>query len=149
MSAPTPHGPVDFLLIEFPADQPMDAVADQLLALVEQGTIRLYDLVVARKDADGTVTVIDLHDVTADGPADFAVFSGARSGLLGDEDVAEAGSVMEPGTMAALLVYENAWAVPFVAAAMAAGGQPVASLRIPAIDIIEALDELDATQPVA
>lgn len=149
MSASTPHGPVDFLLVEFPDDEPLDAVADELLALVEQGTIRLYDLLVARKEADGTVTVVELQDVTAEGPAGFAIFSGARSGLLGDDDLDEAGAVMEPGSVAALLVYENAWAVPFVAAALDAGGQPVATMRIPATDIIEALDELDATQPVA
>ncbi|MBY5161320.1 DUF6325 family protein [Salsipaludibacter albus] len=149
MSAPTPHGPVDFLLVEFPTDQPIPAVADELLALVEQGTIRLWDLLVARKDADGLVTVIDLQDVTADGPASLAVFAGARSGLIGDDDLDDAGAIMEPGTTAALLVYENAWAVPFVTAAMAAGGQAVASMRIPATDITEALDELEATQPVA
>lgn len=149
MSAPTPHGPVDFLLMEFPTDTPMDAVADELLALVEQGTIRLYDLLVARKDDDGVVTVIDLQDVTAEGPASMSVFAGARSGLIGDDDLDDAGAIMEPGTIAALLVYENAWAVPFVAAAMGAGGRAVASTRIPATDVIEALDELEAVQPNA
>lgn len=150
MSAPTPHGPVDFLLIEFPADGATDAVADELLALVDRGTILLYDLLVARKDVDGSVTLLDLQDVTAEGPASatFVEFSGARSGLLDDDDLERAGSIMEPGTTAALLVYENAWAVPFVAAAMAAGGEAIASMRIPATDIIAALDELDATQPV-
>jgi len=145
MSESTPHGPVDFLLLEFPAQQPTGAVAEELLRLVDQGTIRLYDLLVVRKEQDGSVTVLDLEDVTADGPAGvtFATFAGAQSGLLGDEDVDSAGSIMEPGTMAALLVYENAWAVPFVAATLAAGGEPVASMRIPATDIMAALDELD------
>lgn len=151
MPTATPHGPVDFLLLEFPPGQPLDVVADELLALVDAGTIRLYDLVVARKDADGDVTVVDLQDVGPEGPASasLAVFAGARSGLLADDDLDRAGSIMEPGTTAALLVYENAWAVPFVAAALDAGGQPVASIRIPATDIIAALDELEATQPVA
>lgn len=149
MSAPAPHGPVDFLLLEFPDDRPLDAVADELLDLVDRGSIRLYDVLVAHKDADGMLTVVDFEDLGADGPANFAVFSGARSGLLGTEDVDEAGALLEPGTIAALLVYENAWAVPFVSAALAAGGQPIASMRIPATDVIEALDELDATRPVA
>lgn len=145
MSESTPHGPVDFLLLEFPAQQPTGTVAEELLTLVDQGTIRLYDLLVVRKEEDGSVSVVDLEDVTADGPAGvtFASFSGAQSGLLGDEDLDSAGSIMEPGTMAALLVYENAWAVPFVAATLAAGGEPVASMRIPATDIMAALDELE------
>ncbi len=145
MSEPTPHGPVDFLLLEFPPDQATDAVADELLALVEQGTILLYDLLVLRKEEDGSVAVLDLQDVSAEGPgsASFGIFSDARSGLIDGDDLDRAGEVLEPGTMAALLVYENAWAVPFVTAALAAGGEVVASMRIPATDIIAALDELD------
>lgn len=140
---------MDFLLLEFPAGRPMGTVADELLALVEQGTIRLYDLLVAHKDDDGTVSVVDLEDVTTDGPASLSVFVGLQTGLLGEDELDEAGGIMEPGTTAALLVYENTWAVPFVAAAMEAGGQAVASMRIPAADVIAALDELDAAQPVA
>ena len=75
----------------------------------------------------------------------FSSFAGARSGLLGDDDVAQAGEVMEPGTIAVLIVYENTWAIPFVAAARRAGGEMVATTRIPAQDVMEALDALDAT----
>lgn len=144
MSEPTTHGPVDFLLLEFPAGEPTGAVADELLSLVEQGTIRVYDLVVAHKDDDGIVSVLDLEDLGEGGAATFAMFAGAQSGLLAGDDLETAGGIMEPGTTAALIVYENAWAVPFVSAALAAGGQAVASMRIPATDIIAALDELDA-----
>ncbi len=144
MSELTTHGPVDFLLLEFPDGDPTGAVADELLTLVEQGTIRVFDLVIARKDDDGTVTVVDLEDLGEGGAATFAVFAGAQSGLLAGDDLDTAGSIMEPGTTAALIVYENAWAAPFVSAAIAAGGQAVASMRIPATDIIAALDELDA-----
>lgn len=149
MSEPIAHGPVDFLLIEFPAGEATGAVADELMALVDRGTILLYDLVVAHKDPDGTVSVLDLQDVGSDGPASFAMFAGARSGLLGEDDLDTAGAIMEPGTTAALIVYENAWAAPFVAAALAVGGKPVASMRIPATDVIAALDELDAPEPTS
>ena len=138
------HGPIDFLLIEFPNERTDGSAAQALLDLVEAGTIRLLDLVVARKEEDGTVEVIDVEaagDVTA-----FVQFSGARSGLLGEDDVQEAGSAMAPGTTAALIVFENAWAVPFVAAARNNGGEVIASMRIPASDVMDALDALESEE---
>jgi hypothetical protein len=69
--------------------------------------------------------------------------AGARSGLVGDEDIIEAGEALEPGTVAALLVYENAWAIPFIKAARSSGGQVVATARIPADVVMEAVAALD------
>lgn len=138
-------GPIDFILLEFPdGDNLQGEVADEVLKLVEAGIVRLYDALVIRKDADGSFEGIALEDVDADGIGGFAAFAGARSGLIGDEDLAEAAEAMEPGTVAALLVYENAWAVPFVAATRRAGGEVIASARIPAQDIMDALDALEA-----
>jgi len=74
------------------------------------------------------------------------VFEGARSGLIHDDEVSTAVEVMQPGTMAALVVFENTWAVPFVSAAIDAGGSLIASERIPAPDVIEALERLEAGQ---
>lgn len=145
MSDPTPHGPVDVIVMEFPAGEPTGDAAAELLALVDSGTIRLLDLLVVHKDLDGTLSALDIGE---DGLTSFAVFSGAQSGLVGDEDLDAAGEVLERGTTAAVIVFENTWAVPFIAATMAAGGQAVASMRIPAADVIAALDELDETQPV-
>jgi len=133
------HGPVDFILLEFPAEADTSEAAAAMLDLVESGTIRLWDLLVIRKAADGSVVAVEVSD------SPFAPFAGARSGLLSDDDIAEAAGVMEPGTGAALIVYENTWAVPFIAGALKAGGQLVASTRIPAPVIIEALDALDAS----
>lgn len=138
------HGPIDFVLLEFPNDRTDGTAAQALLDLVEAGTIRLLDLVVARKEDDGTVEVIELDalgDVTA-----FVQFAGARSGLLDDSDIREAGDAMSPGTTAALIVFENAWAAPFVAAARKNGGEVIASMRIPVTDVINALDALDAEE---
>ena len=138
------HGPIDFVLLEFPNERTDGSAAQALLDLVEAGTIRLLDLVVARKEEDGTVEVIDVDaagDVTA-----FVQFSGARSGLLGEDDVQEAGSAMAPGTTAALIVFENAWAAPFVAAARNNGGEVIASMRIPASDAMDALDALETEE---
>ncbi len=136
------HGPVDFALLEFPRDHLTGEAAQALMDLVDAGTIRLYDLVVIAKDDDGGVQVLELTDPT--GPAaGFSYFAGARSGLLGDDDFAEAAGAMEHGTVAALLVYENTWAAPFVAAARRSGGELIASARIPATDVISAVNALE------
>jgi uncharacterized membrane protein len=141
------HGPVDFVLLEFPRDRLTGEASKALADLVESGVIRLYDLLVISKDEDGGVAVLELGDPT--GVDGFAYFSGARSGLLGDDDVDEAASAMQPGTVAALIVYENSWAIPFVAAARGSGGELIASARIPApvvMEAIEALEALDTSQ---
>ncbi len=134
-------GPIDFVLLEFPDQEPTGETAAALFDLVERDIIRLYDLAAIRKGVDGSISAVEITTVDPDG---FGQFSGAQSGLLGPDDIDEASHVMEPGTVAVLLVYENRWATPFIAAAMNAGGQLVASARIPAQDIIEALDSLDA-----
>ena len=135
-------GPIDFILLEFPDQEPSGEAADALLDLVEAGTIRLYDIIAVRKAADGSVSGFEVTDLGDDGFG-FASFAGARSGLLGDDDVAEAAEAMEPGAVAVLIVYENAWATPFASAVLRHGGQFVASARIPVESVIEALDALD------
>jgi uncharacterized membrane protein len=137
------HGPVDFVLIEFHADKLTGEAAPALRDLVERDIIRLYDLMVISKHDDGSVEALELQDPA--GVDGFSYFAGARSGLLGDDDLREAAEAMEPGTVAALIVYENSWAIPFVAAARNSGGELIASARIPATDVMAALEALDPT----
>jgi uncharacterized membrane protein len=132
-------------LVEWPGKQPNGEVAPHLVDLVDRGLIRILDLVFVAKDEDGNVAAIELADLGGE-VAELAIFEGASSGLLGDDDVAEAGGVLEPGTSAALLVFENAWAAPFVAAVRRSGGELVASGRIPAEDILAALDAAEANE---
>ena len=139
-------GPIDYVLLEFPDQQPSGEAAAALMDLVEAGIIRVFDIIAIRKGADGTVSGFEVTDLTSEGAGSFAAFAGARSGLVGEEDVEEAGSAMEPGTVAVLIVYENAWAAPFVAAAHRAGGQLIASARIPAQDIIDVLTALESEE---
>ena len=136
-------GPIDWILVEF-SGPPTGAAAPHLLDLVERGLIRVLDLVVVNKDAEGTVTILELADVDGDGELDLAVFEGAQSGIIGEEDVAEAGEAMETDTSGVFLLYENVWAAPFAVAVRKAGGQLVASGRIPVQSIIAALDDLEA-----
>ncbi len=136
------HGPVDFLLMEFPRSGLTGEAGAALRDLVEQGTVRLYDLTVISKASDGAIDVLELTD-PASGAGSFSWFAGARSGLISDSDMAEAAAAMEPDTVAALIIYENSWAIPFVAAAQSSGGEVIASQRIPAADVAEALDALE------
>jgi uncharacterized protein YuzE len=132
-------GPIDYLLIEWPGKQPTGEAAPHLLDLVERGLIRVLDLVFIRKDEDGSVAGVEISEV-GDQVPEMKVFEGASSGLLTDDDAAEAGEALEPGTSAALLVYENRWAAPLAVALRRSGGQLVASGRIPVQAVIAALD---------
>lgn len=138
-----PLGPVDYVVLEFDGDA-MDGTAGMaLLDLVERGTVTILDLVVIRKAHDGSITGIELTDLSADELGGLTVFAGARSGLLGDDDLDEAAAALEPGRAGALIVYENTWARPFVAAARRAGAEVVASARLSADAVNAALDVLD------
>jgi dihydroorotase-like cyclic amidohydrolase len=138
------YGPVDFVLLEFPRDGLTGEAGQALLDLVDRGIIRIYDLMVISKGSDGAVEVLELTDAGS-ATGGFAYFAGARSGLLGDEDMQEAAAAMEPNTVAALIVYENSWAIPFVAAARNSGGELIASARIPATDVMAAVESLETT----
>jgi Family of unknown function (DUF6325) len=145
MTGPDVHGPIDFVVLEFPPGADLSDTAKTLIDVLDQGTVRLYDLMVVRKDENGSCSVVDLAATPDGAVASFAVFAGARSGLLDTDDVGDVADVLEPGATAAVLVYENAWAVPFVAAARAVGGQLVASARLTAQQIMDALDAVEAT----
>ena len=138
-------GPIDIVVIAYPAHAPMTGEAvPMLLDLVERGIIRVLDAMFVVKNQDGTFSGFDARNLGADSVGDFAVFEGASSGLLGDEDVEMAAEAIEPGTAAVLLVYENRWAAPFVAAVIRNGGVPIAFERIPTQDVIDALDAVEA-----
>ena len=140
------HGPVDYLLLEFHEDRLTGGAAQAVLDLVDRGIIAIYDVLVVGKDPQGAVYALDLAEGVAE-VGDFAGLAGHRSGLLGDDDLTDAASAMEPGTLAVLIVYENLWAIPFVAAAMESGAQLIASARIPAPDVVAAVEALEARQP--
>jgi len=132
-------GPIDYILVEWPGRQPTGEAAPYLVDLVDRGIIRILDFAFIAKDQDGSVGGIEISEI-ADQVEEMRVFEGASSGLLSDEDTAEAGEALEPGTSAALLVYENSWAAPFASAVRRSGGQLVASGRIPVQALLAALD---------
>jgi Family of unknown function (DUF6325) len=137
-------GPVDYILVEWPGRQPSGEALPHLIDLVDRGLIRILDLTFIAKGEDGSVAAVEIADLGGE-VAEIAVFEGAASGLIHEDDVSQAGEVLEPGTSAALLVYENVWAAPFAGAVRRSGGQLVASGRIPADDLLAALDAAEAT----
>ena len=139
-------GPIDYLVVEFPGNKMTGEAFPILVDLADRGIIRILDLVFLRKELDGSVVGMAIADFDQDGELDLAVFEGASSGLLDDSDIDEAGAVLEPGSSAGVLVYENTWAAPFATALRRSGGQLVASGRIPVQAILAALE---ADEPVS
>jgi hypothetical protein len=138
-------GPIDIVVIEYPADAPMTGEAVPIfLDLVDSGVIRVLDVLFIKQNEDGTVSGFEAGDLDSDTIGDFRVFEGASSGLLGDDDVATVGEALSPGSAGVMIVYENRWAAPFAAAVRRNGGVVVANQRITAQELMDAIDTADA-----
>jgi hypothetical protein len=143
-------GPIDYLVVEFPGSKMTGEGLPLLVDLVDRGIIRILDLVFVKKELDGSVRGMAIADFDKDGQLDLAVFEGAGSGLLGQDDLDEAGGVLEPGSSAGILVYENRWAAPFARALRRGGAQVVASGRIPVQELLASLEASEtANEPSA
>jgi len=138
-------GPIDIVVIEYPADAPMTGEAVPIfLDLVDRGIIRVLDVLFIKQNEDGTVEGFEAGDLDSDTIGDFRVFEGASSGLLDGDDVATVGEALSPGSAAVTIVYENRWAAPFAAAVRRNGGVVVANHRIGAQELMDAIDTADA-----
>lgn len=131
-------GPVDYIVIEYPDGNPTGEALPYLLDLVDRGIVRILDVALVAKSADGDVAVLNLDALQ--GTSEFAVFEGAATGLLDDDDIAQGAGILTPGAVGAILVYENTWAAPFATALRRAGAQLIANGRIPVNAIIAALE---------
>lgn len=139
-------GPVDYLCVEFPDGSLNGSAFPLLVDLVDRGIIRILDILFVRKERDGTVTVLDAQDVEMAG---LGVFHGAASGILGGDDVRQAGTLLESGSAAVVMVYENAWAAPLAIRLRRNGAHLVAGGRIPVQALIQALDETETEAEIA
>ncbi len=137
-------GPVDFLIVEFPAGASnfTGEMAEELVALVESGTIRVIDVLILIKDEDGNVEALELSDFSELGPLE--IIEAELAELLAEEDVEHLAAAMEPGSTAGVLIWENLWAAPFAAAARRSGGQLIANGRIPIQAIIASIEADEA-----
>ena len=138
-------GPIDWVLIEWRGRQPDGAtIAPYIISLVDHGIVRLIDIAFIAKDADGEVTALDLDTIDRQSP--LGQFAGASSGLLTHEDVADAAADLEPGSSAAVIVWENRWVLPLANKLRASGGELVARGRIDFDDLVAALDAVEAVR---
>jgi Family of unknown function (DUF6325) len=137
-------GPIDYIVVEFPTERMTGEAFPLLVDLVDRGVIRILDLTFVTKDHDGSVRGLEITDLDGDGKLDLAAFEGASSGIIGEDDVNEASTVLKPGTSAGILVYENVWAGPFASAVRRSGGQLVASGRIPVQALLASLEAAEA-----
>ena len=135
-------GPIDYIVIEWPGPQPTGEVAPMIVDLADRGIIRILDVAFLVKDVDGAIATVEAGDVNEDGS--FAEFEGAGTGLLGEDDLAEAAATLNPGTSAAVLVWENRWAAPIATGLRRSGAQLVASGRVPIQAILASLDAAEA-----
>ncbi len=135
-------GPIDYLVVEFPADRAnfKGEVAEELTSLVDRDLVRVLDLVLLRKDEDGAVEFAELADVEDAHVGELAALETDLALMLAASDVEAIGEVIEPGSIAAVLVFENRWAGPFGSAVRRAGGQLVANGRIPTQALLAAAE---------
>jgi hypothetical protein len=139
-------GPIDYLVVEFPPGESnfTGEMAAEIGRLVDANLIRVLDLLVLQKEADGSIDAVEISDL--DPHDDLRVAETQLAELLAADDVAHLAAAMEPGTTAGVLVWENRWAAPFASAARRAGGQVIASGRIPIQAILASLEAEEATQ---
>ncbi len=140
-------GPVDYLVVEFPAEKAnfQGEIASELKALIDSGTIRVLDLLLLRKDEHGSVEALELDDVDESLVGELRELEREAAMLLAEEDVESIGMALDPGAVAGVLVWENTWAGPFGSAVRRAGGQLVANGRIPTQAIIAAVEAEEQT----
>jgi Family of unknown function (DUF6325) len=138
-------GPISYLIVEFPGNQMTGEGFAALLDLVDRGVIRILDLEFVTRGDDGSIAGLQLRDVRSDGQFDLTVFEGASSGLLDQSDLDDAADTIQPGSSAAILLFENRWATPFVQGLRRGGAELVAAGYIPLADIAAALDATEAS----
>ena len=138
-------GPVDWIVVEFPGSKMTGEIAPILQGYVDRGLIRVLDLLVLKKDDDGALEAFEISDLDQGELGGLRTLETELAMLLSEQDVEDLAVTIEPGSSAAVLVWENLWAAPFGAAVRHAGGQLAASGRIPVQAVLAAM-EADAEE---
>jgi hypothetical protein len=138
-------GPISYLIVEFPGSKMTGDGFPALVDLVDRGLIRILDLTFVTREADGSIRALELRDIDHDGTLDLAVFEGVSSGLLDETDLGDAGSVLEPGSSAGILLFANRWAMPFMEALRGSDAEVVAAGYIPMDALASSLEAAEAS----
>ena len=144
MAEETSMGPISYLIVEFPGNKMTGEGLQALVDLTDRGLIRVLDLVFVKRELDGTVEAIEITDLDHDGELDLVVFEGASSGLLDESDLSDAEAAIEPGSSAAIMIFENSWAAAFTKAMRSSGAELVAAGYIPQDALLASLDAAGA-----
>jgi hypothetical protein len=139
-------GAVDWIVVEFPGSKFNGQIAPALRDLVERGLVRVLDLLVLKKDSDGSLEAFELSDLDPEEIGEMRTYEAELAMLLSEDDVTAIAEAIEPGSSAAVLVWENVWAAPFASAVRRSGGQLVASGRIPIQALLAAVDADEAEE---
>lgn len=140
-------GPVDYVVLEFPGSKLTGEIAPALRDLVDRGLVRVLDLLVIKKEEDGTVEAFELSDLEDSELGGLRAHERDLAMLLSEDDVTALAAAIEPGSTAGVLVWENSWAAPFASAVRHSGGQLVATGRIPVQALVAAIEADEATDP--
>ena len=131
-------GPVDVYIIGFPGNKFTGRIAPAIMELVDNGTIRILDLLFVMKDADGAVTTLEVSDLDEEG-AGFVGIETTQPGALGPEDAEEVSDDLPADSAALLIAFENLWVGNVVDALRAADAVLIDQIRIP-VDVVEAFE---------
>ena len=137
-------GPVDYIVVEFPGSKFNGEIAPTLIDLVDRNIVRILDLVFVVKDEDGGIEGFEIPDLDDSELGELRRLETELAELLTEEDVIKVADAMEPGSTAAVLIWENTWAAPFASAVRRTGGHLVSSGRIPIQQLVQAIEDLDA-----
>src|SRR5690242_12397084 len=140
-------GPVDYMVVEFPGGRMNGEGLPLLVDLVDRGIVRILDLVFIKKLPEGSFLRLDVSERGSKDSEVLNVFDGASSGILDDDDLRAVADVVETGSTAGMIVYENRWAAPLATALRRGGAMLVANGRIPVQSLVAALDAAEAASP--
>ena len=139
-------GPVDYALFEFPGNRFNGEIAPAILDLVSRGLVRILDLAFIKKDEDGAITGLEVIDMDEEEIGSLTIFAADSAGLLAQEDLEQAGEVLEPNSSALFIIWENTWAAPLATAIRQSGGTLASTGRIPVQHLAEALEAAEVDE---
>lgn len=133
------YGPADLYVVAFPSEHVPEQIREAVLTTLSSGVIKLLDLVLVRRSADGSTEVLEIESLGEE--FDLNVVETTGSGLVGQEDLDELIEEVEPGTSVLVFLFENTWARSIAAAVRDTGAVVISAQRFPA-DVVNEVAEL-------